>query len=148
MLLYDTNILLYMVRDNTKNKVQNIVNPFDQVSHICEVSIGELYSLSYQLAWGSVKTKKMKDILGILNILSINDVLVKQVYAEIDAYSKNKHPNLAKNSSSIKMGKNDIWIAAVASLLNLTLVTTDNDFDHLSGVFLDVKKIPTKYFAS
>jgi predicted nucleic acid-binding protein len=43
--------------------------------------------------------------------------------------------------SSRNMGKNDIWIAATASVLNATLVTTDADFDHLNGVFLTVAYI-------
>jgi predicted nucleic acid-binding protein len=36
------------------------------------------------------------------------------------------------------MGKNDIWIAATASVVNAILMTTDTDFDHLNGVFLSV----------
>jgi len=39
------------------------------------------------------------------------------------------------------MGKNDLWIAATASVLEATLLTTDFDFDHLKGVFLEVAKI-------
>ena len=39
------------------------------------------------------------------------------------------------------MGKNDVWIAATASVLDATLLTTDNDFDHLNKEFLTVAKI-------
>lgn len=39
------------------------------------------------------------------------------------------------------MGKNDLWIAATASILSAKLLTTDNDFDHLDGVYLDLAKI-------
>ena len=39
------------------------------------------------------------------------------------------------------MGKNDLWIASLAAMLNLQLITTDNDFDHLNGVFFKVRKI-------
>jgi len=35
------------------------------------------------------------------------------------------------------MGKNDLWIAALVSLLGLMLVTMDNDFDHLNGLFFE-----------
>ena len=38
------------------------------------------------------------------------------------------------------MGKNDIWIAATAHILNLTLVTTDHDFDHLEDIFISLRK--------
>jgi predicted nucleic acid-binding protein len=36
------------------------------------------------------------------------------------------------------MGKNDLWIAASASLAGATLITTDKDFDHLHGKFVEV----------
>ncbi len=39
------------------------------------------------------------------------------------------------------MGKNDLWIAATASVLNLELLTTDSDFDHLDGEFIKLRKI-------
>jgi tRNA(fMet)-specific endonuclease VapC len=39
------------------------------------------------------------------------------------------------------MGKNDLWIAATASLLNLTFVTTDKDFNHLHNHFLNLRNI-------
>ena len=39
------------------------------------------------------------------------------------------------------MGKNDLWIAATASLLGLELVTTDADFAHLHNYFLDVRQL-------
>lgn len=34
------------------------------------------------------------------------------------------------------MGKNDLWIAATASVTGATLLTTDGDFDHLESAFL------------
>ena len=39
------------------------------------------------------------------------------------------------------LGKNDLWIAAVASFKNLTLMTADRGFEHLDGVFLDLEYI-------
>nr|WP_157618605.1 hypothetical protein [Spirosoma spitsbergense] len=36
------------------------------------------------------------------------------------------------------MDKNDLWIAATASLLEAILITTDKDFDHLHGRFIEV----------
>lgn len=46
------------------------------------------------------------------------------------------------------MGKNDLWIAATGALLGLTLITTDTDFNHLQGVFLDIRKIELSLFKS
>jgi tRNA(fMet)-specific endonuclease VapC len=39
------------------------------------------------------------------------------------------------------MGKNDLWIAATASVLNIPLITTDNDFIHLDKTFLTLIKV-------
>lgn len=60
----------------------------------------------------------------------------------MDAYSKHKDSvrKYPKGYSSIKVGKNDLWIAATAQVTNSKLVTTDRDFDHLDGVFIDVIK--------
>ena len=35
------------------------------------------------------------------------------------------------------MGENDVWIAATARRLGATLLTTDRDFDHLHGTWID-----------
>ncbi|HBA86126.1 MAG TPA: hypothetical protein DCZ95_18740 [Verrucomicrobia bacterium] len=40
--------------------------------------------------------------------------------------------------SARSMGDHDIWIAATASVLKATLLTTDHDFDHLDGHFCEV----------
>lgn len=40
-----------------------------------------------------------------------------------------------------KMGKNDIWIAATASVSGGVLITMDKDFAHLNDVFFKVKYI-------
>ena len=39
------------------------------------------------------------------------------------------------------MGKNDLWIAATSSVYDLILLTTDKDFNHLDGEFLDLEYI-------
>lgn len=44
------------------------------------------------------------------------------------------------------MGKNDLWIAAAANVMGATLVTTDNDFDHLQPDFLTVDWIDPENF--
>ena len=39
------------------------------------------------------------------------------------------------------MGKNDLWLAATASVLNLTLITSDQDFNHLAPTFLSLEAL-------
>ena len=43
--------------------------------------------------------------------------------------------------SSRNMGKNDLWIASTAHVLEATLITTDNDYDHLENVYFELVKI-------
>jgi predicted nucleic acid-binding protein len=37
----------------------------------------------------------------------------------------------------MSMKQNDLWIAATAVATGATLVTTDKDFDHLNGLWLE-----------
>jgi predicted nucleic acid-binding protein len=61
----------------------------------------------------------------------------------MDAYSKHKDPvrKYPAGYSSNTVGKNDLWIAATAHITHSTLVSTDGDFDHFDGVFVDVIKL-------
>ena len=61
-----------------------------------------------------------------------------QRYGEIDAYSQGKLFDKPLPHSARNMSKNDLWIAATASNYDLTLLTTDKDFTHLSDVFLNL----------
>jgi len=60
----------------------------------------------------------------------------------IDAFRQNKHPKHKRDGqNAFAMSDNDIWIAATASVLQATLLTTDKDFIPLNQVFLDVSLI-------
>ena len=39
------------------------------------------------------------------------------------------------------MGKNDLWIASTTKLFNATLLTTDDDFLHLSPQFFKMETV-------
>jgi len=104
------------------------------------VSKGEIYSLAIQRRSGERKLKILEELLRKLPVVDISDEQIIQRYSEIDAYSLSKDPlrALPKGQTAKIMGKNDLWIAATASILNARLLTTDHDFDHLNRVFLDV----------
>ncbi|WP_353485140.1 hypothetical protein [Haliscomenobacter sp.] len=59
-------------------------------------------------------------------------------YAQIDAFSQGKLKDQPLNNSPRNMGKNDLWIAATASVFNLELMTLDQDFNHLNVAFLEL----------
>jgi len=61
-----------------------------------------------------------------------------EAYAEIDYFSE----KVVK--PACQMGKNDMWIAATVASLNLWLLTTDADFDHLPERYVKRAKIEVK----
>ena len=138
LFLFDTNILAHLVRnDATGEKIRTNYLPFmaEHKPFICTVSEGELRSLALQWAWGRQKTEQMGFVLGYFRRVSIERTDATQVYATIDALSQ---------SQGIRMGKNDLWIAAAAHIAGARLVTTDDDFDHLMPSLLAVDKITSQ----
>lgn len=110
--------------------------------YISIVSEAEINSLAIRNNWGINRLKFLDNFLNTLSIIDINKLSVK-VYAQIDAFSQRLNPDFETYSFDTprNMGKNDLWIASLAAMLDLTLVTTDADFDHLHDVFFDVRKI-------
>lgn len=139
----DTSILLGYARGATLAshiEEQYSISKPPNVAIASVVSKGELLSLAVQFGWGDDKKKKLEEILRQIPIADISDERVLRQYALIDSYSqgKDKSRPLPNGLSSRNMGKNDVWIAATASVLKATLLTTDKDFDHLHKVFLNV----------
>ena len=140
----DTNILLILLRDKQlseelNNKYQLLQYPNSSV--ISVVTIGELRSIALQTNWGSEKIDQLQQFINLFLIADINiDKIVKK-YAEIDAYSQGKLRNKPLGRSSRNMGKNDLWIAATASVLKLPLLTTDKDFIHLDNIYIELEYI-------
>ena len=73
--------------------------------------------------------------------VGINSQDIIKKYAEIDAFSQGKLINNPLGMSARNMGKNDLWIAATASVANATLLTTDKDFEHLNNRYLNLETI-------
>jgi predicted nucleic acid-binding protein len=144
--LLDTNILIaYLKADNhlyTTVSQDNQLDKEDAIIMISVITKAEIRSLALQNNWGGQKIATLKNLLNSLIVIDVNaanDILLN-AYAEIDAYSHNRHPSKTYDGSARTMAKNDIWIAATALATNATLLTTDNDFNHLNSVFLEVKK--------
>jgi len=143
----DTGILLGYIRGASyASYVEKrfAVSAPPNIALISVITIGEIYSLSLQFNWGEVKKRKLKEVMQKIPWADINSSQIFERYAEIDAYSQGKHPLKRPPPPSMtarNMGKNDVWIAATASVINALLLTTDHDFDHLDGVFLKVEYI-------
>jgi tRNA(fMet)-specific endonuclease VapC len=147
--LLDTNILVHLVRQTPAfypilDDLQ-IFNANNQI-FISIISLGEIKAFSKLNNWGLSKTQHLDRILDMLAVIPIIENKPKDItdtYAQIDAYSQGKltSNSLPKGMSARNMGKNDLWIAATAQILEATLVTTDKDFDHLNDVLLNVLRV-------
>ena len=146
-LLLDTNIILNLIRAKNFFAAENFVNPQNSLTYISVVSEAEINSISIRNNWGTTRKNSLADILDYVDIIEINQSFVS-TYAEIDAYSQRLNPNFESYpfDTPRNMGKNDLWIASLATLSGLKLVTTDSDFDHLHNIFFEVRKIEPSEF--
>lgn len=143
--LLDTNMFITAIRREVFMKyIDQQYRKRDNILFTSCVVEGELKSFSTQRKWGYNKIQKMDKLLNDFTIYPIKTKLIIDKYAEIDAYSQGKHPTITLPSSAKNMGKNDLWIAATASVLGATLLTMDKDFDHLNDVFLTVEWIDVR----
>jgi len=128
------------------NTIDNRFQPlkFPNLPIISVVSVGELKSIAMQNNWGAERIERLDIFVKQFLIADINVETIIRRYAEIDAYSQGKLKNKPIHSSARNMGKNDLWIAATASVLEVPLITTDMDFGHLDSEFLKLHLIEIK----
>ena len=122
--LLDTNVVIALVRGNELGRYLDATYGLSAPGTDPEVSIvtvGELVAFAGKAAWGAAKWAALAQRLTTLTAHDVDAQFVT-AYGEIDT---------ASHAIGHKMGKNDIWIAATARVRNLTLLTTDKDFDHL-----------------
>ena len=135
----DTNIFVGYVRDAAYSRhIDRQYEPLEgpNIALVSVVTKGELQSLAYQFEWGKPKQEHLQRLLNRVTVIPIQSADVIDRYAEIDAYSQNARPDRSLDTSDRNMGKNDVWIAATASVIDATLLTTDGDFDHQHDEFL------------
>ena len=141
----DTNILLHYMRESEVSvRIDAQYNPLDSTLHdaiLSVVSVGEIKAIAKINHWGTRKLEKLDLLLDELLITDINSEDLIERYAEIDAFSHGKLTERPLGMSARNMGKNDLWIAATASILEASLLTTDFDFNHLHDEFLDLKLV-------
>lgn len=141
LVLLDTNILIHYIRGNKiAQQIETDYNVRNRSPRplIAYVSWGEIESLALQLGWESKKIQLMRALCQHLTVVPIDRRQIVEKYAEIDVFSQKKCGS-AKN-----MGKNDLWIAAIAAVTGAYLITTDLDFDHLAGIKINCVKIDPK----
>lgn len=133
--LLDTNILVHLVRgDALGQRIQATYAPLmaERRPLISVVTDGELRSLTYQFDWGNERLEQVLFLLGYFQRMPIDTPDVLRAYVVIDADSRR---------NGRRMGKNDLWIAATTHVTGATLLTSDEDFDHLDPVFLSQVRV-------
>ena len=139
--LLDTNIVLTYIRDTeVSRKIEKRLNLLNGKHNILlsVVSIGELKSIALQNKWGKRKIATLLSFLKKFIIIDINIEEIINRYAEIDAFSQGRLKSKKVSFSARNMGKNDLWIAATASVYNLQFLTTDKDFNHLDKEYISL----------
>ena len=138
-LLLDTNILINFIRSQAFKKwFEATYNRGDYTLITSVVVIGELKAFATQRKWGKKKLIQVEYLSQNLIVYPIRTQQIIDRYAEIDAFSQNKLDHKPLKMSARNMGKNDLWIAATASVYDMTLLTMDKDFEHLEEYFLNL----------
>lgn len=134
-LVLDTNILVYWLRGKgagIKLKTDYDLGARRPRPLVPVVVKAEIKSLALKFDWGAAKQRAVDELLRELPIADISSEAVIDAYAQLD----NESRKLGR-----KMGKNDLWIAALAVVQSAVIVTTDKDFDHLNPQFVAVERI-------
>jgi tRNA(fMet)-specific endonuclease VapC len=140
----DTNIILHYMRGSRlyqQIELENELSSSDTIILVSVVSIAELEGFLQRNNYSEAKLQKLERMLAKVSIIGISNEAQEliEAFATLQNYSKNLHPT-AKLGRSVGIGQNDLWIAATAWVGKAALITTDNDFDHLHRVFLNVIK--------
>src|SRR5882724_243925 len=103
--LLDTNIFVYLVRNNDLGKYVDAtyglsagINSFI----LSVVTVGELNALTIKFGWGAAKKATLDALLDNFTWVDISDPQILVAYGEVDGWSM---------ANGRKMGKNDVWIA-------------------------------------
>jgi len=142
--LLDTNIVLTYARNTEVTKKLEAKLKLLSGDHrliISIVSVGELKAFMKKNKWGNKKISQLERLVDKFMVADINVEEIIERYAKIDAFSQGKLENRKSKFTARNMGKNDLWIAATASYLDVELITTDKDFEHLNGEYLIVNQI-------
>jgi tRNA(fMet)-specific endonuclease VapC len=134
-LVLDTNILVHWLRG--KDAGLKLREDYELGTRrprpvVPVVVKAEIKSLALQFGWGEQRHEAIDALLRELPVADIGSEAVIQAYARIDHESR----QLGR-----RMGKNDLWIASVAAVQGATVVTTDQDFDHLTPTLVKVERI-------
>jgi len=100
---------------------------------------GELFYMAAKSERTTANLQQVRAFLDMIDLYPIN-LPISEIYGSlkgklITAFGpKNKTQQRNFNPQNLGFGDNDLWIAATAIHYNLTVVSTDNDFQRLQQV--------------
>ena len=102
---------------------------------------GEILALAEKRGWGRNSRARLEEVLRRFPTIDINRDPIIEAYARIDAWTHGRPVASPRDTPppkpAVAMTQNDLWIAATAHVSQTTLVSTDRDFDHLNGIWVD-----------
>lgn len=110
------------------------------------VCTGELRALAERNGWGARKREQLERVLQHFPTIGIRSAQVQAACAMINAWTSgvaNAAPSSAPPPQPARtLGQNDLWVAATARATRSALMSTDADFKHLSGIWLEFLYVP------
>lgn len=125
--LLDTNIIvIYGRASDLSDEIEKEYGLFNGEHNlgISSVTLGEIDSLAKQFGYGMPRKSRLKELLDNMFIIDINIQSIIDRYGDIDAFSQGKLKDIPMAGTSRNMGKNDLWIAATASVYAMELIAT------------------------
>ena len=143
--LLDTNMLLGFVREAPwaiKARADYSLGDSETMVFTSVICRGEILALAEKNGWGAKRRTRLDDVLETIPTLDIDQPAILDAYARIDAWTHGKSVaspgNVLPPQPAVSMKQNDMWIAATTThACNATLLSTDSDFEHLAGIWLD-----------
>ncbi len=142
--ILDTNMLLGFVREAPwaiKIRADYRLGDSETMVFTSVICRGEILALAEKFGWGKERRRSLDDVLEMIPTLGINQPAILDAYARIDAWTHGK-PVASPRSvlppkPAVSMKQNDMWLAATTHASDATLLSTDTDFEHLAGIWLD-----------
>ncbi len=134
--LLDTNILLHIVRGGSSSAlIAELEAHFELFTgrnrvYVSYVTVAEIRVLGEKNHWGANKWAELNRLLANYPVIPLSGSNLLDAYVSVETYSH----YLGREVGS----KNDLWIAVTAFVYQLTLITTDKDFDHLNSQYFPV----------
>jgi len=148
-IVLDTNVVMQSLKNEKFQRFFEDNYPFERYQFLLPFAVeAELRSFVLRYNWGEKKKAFLERFLA--KLVSIQEARREMIdaYALLDAFSLGQHPTekRGKNQPAHRMGKNDLWIAAIAYLHKAPLITTDRDFLQFNARFFEVRWINPEDF--